>query len=433
MRVLVIYFKLGSTKDRNTIDEHLYSFRRYVRSVQFHYFNAANGIPRYLTCVHYDGVILHYTFLAARWSKGFYEKWKPHIRRLKDLKGYKVAIPQDEYAETAELWELFKESQVRTVFTCFSESDALRAYPEEKCGTLNRIPVAPGYVDNEAVRNIGRLCNNEYKRPVDLGYRARKVPYWLGRHGQIKYEIGKVFAERLKGNGLKTDISWDDKDVFIGEEWYKFLCRCKAVLGCEGGASLFDPEGKTRELVERYVSGHPDASFDEVERECFRGLDYNISLFALSPRHFEAAITKTCQVLVEGRYGNIFKPGIHFIEVKKDFSNLDAVIKFLQDDMYCKRIVDNAYKDIVGSGRYTYEVFARSVVEHIAEGSEKKATSCGIDSKMFWFLGRYLWLREALEPILARIFYVWLALKFYKVEAIKMYFRKRRGDHVSNV
>ena len=320
MKILVLYFKLGSHKDRNTIDEHLYSFRRYVKGVEFHYFNAANGIPWYLTFPKYDGVILHYTFLAARWSQQFFEGWKKTITRLKKINGYKVAIPQDEYAETDVLCKLFHEYEVKSVFTCFLEEEYNKVYPPEKALLNHRITVFPGYIDDAAIQKVRVFRVDERERPIELGYRARKLPYWLGRHGQMKYEIGQVFSQEARKSGLSIDISTNGNDVFFGNDWYRFLCRCRAVLGCEGGASLLDPTGEIRKKVEKYVQDTPGASFEEVEKACFPGQDYNIRLFTLSPRHFECAITKTCQVLLEGNYGGIFLPGVHYIELKRDYS-----------------------------------------------------------------------------------------------------------------
>ncbi|MFH1624563.1 MAG: hypothetical protein ABID54_05330 [Pseudomonadota bacterium] len=432
MKILVVYFKLGSLKNRNTIDEHLYCFRRYVKGVKFYYFNAANGIPRYLTYPVYHGVILHYTFLAARWSPDFYEQWKGCIRLLRHVKGYMVAMPQDEYAETEKLWELFRECHVKSVFTCFFGDDCLRAYPREKTGDVDCISVAPGYVDERAAERLRGIWGREKERPIDLGYRARRVPFWLGKHGQTKYEIGKIFQERTRSARLNVDISCDDKEAFMGDDWYRFLYRCKAVLGCEGGASLFDPTGAIRQSVEKYVSEHPKASFEEAEQNCFKGMDHNIHLFCLSPRHFEAAITRTCQVLMEGEYGGIFEAGVHYIELKKDYSNLDTVIGLLHDDAYCMKIAENAYRDIVESGKYTYRVFANKVVNYIAEKADVKTKETRLEQLRAVILSVYLLLREAMEPLLAKGFYFWLGLKFYKLKAFKKFVQKIKDNRSLN-
>jgi hypothetical protein len=430
MKILVVYMKLGNFKDRNTIDESLFSFRRYVKNANFYYFNAANGIPRYLTRIAFDGVIFHYTFLAARWSKNFYKRWSKTLKNLKELKGYKVAIPQDEYAETETLWELLLESGVKTVFTMASDDEHHKLYPPERVPLEHLFTVFPGYVDEFAVEKVKAYCKSDQNRTIDLGYRARKLPYWLGRHGQLKHEIGEIFQERSKGTGLRTDISTDGRDVFLGDGWYRFLCSCRAVLGCEGGVSLFDPTGKVRVDVEQYVKENPQASFEEAEKNCFAGMDHNIRLFSLSPRFFECAITKTCQVLLEGKYAGVLLPGIHYIELKKDYSNVDEVIEVLRDQKYCSGIAEKTYNDIVKSGKYTYRVFANQVVNHIAEASNITQTGEGKKCRRLLMLKNYLIIRELLEPLLVKFFYGWLGIKLYKGEIIETLFRKIKEKYV---
>ena len=316
-------------------------------------------------------MILHYTFLSVRWGKERYKEWSKAIRRLKKIGGHKVAIPQDEYAETDVLCSLLRECGVRTVFTCFSKENYDKVSPPEKVPLDHRVTVLPGYIDEIAARRVQSFCVKGKQRPIDIGYRARKLPYWLGRPGQLKHEMGQVVLEKTKGSGLKVDISTGDRDVFWGNDWYRFLCRCRAVLGCEGGASLMNPTGEIRSRVEEYVRRNPDASFEEVEKSCFPGQDYNIRLFTLSPRHFECAITKTYQVLLEGNYGGIFLPGVHYIELKKDYRNINQVIELLRDEKYCLQIAENAFRDIVQSGKYTYRIFTNQVVTHISENADK--------------------------------------------------------------
>jgi hypothetical protein len=427
VKILVIYFKLNIKKTRNTINEHLYSFRKYNDDTKFHYFNAINGIPRYLTFVKYDGVILHYTFLATRWSRNFFRGWSRSILRLKEIQGYKVAIPQDEYAETGILCQLFREYGVKTVFTMFWKEDYEKAYPSTKVSLDHIVTVFPGYVDEIKAEEVRNHYFTGGQRTIDLGYRARKLPYWLGRQGQLKQEVGEVFRHRTKGSGLRIDISTDDNDVFWGDEWYRFLCRCKAVLGCEGGASLLDATGEIREKVERYLQESPDATFEEVEKNCFPGLDYSIHFPSLSPRFFECAISETCQVLLEGEYGGIFLPGVHYVQVKKDYSNIDEVIELIRNEEYCTRIAANTYRDIVESGKYTYRVFVNEVIAHISEQVDKGGKETAIEKKYFYVLGRYLSFREWFEPVLVKLFYAWLGIKLHRTKVFKELWNKMKG------
>ena len=90
-----------------------------------------------------------------------------------------------------------------------------------------------------------------------------------------------------------------------------------------------------------------------------------MKLFAISPRHFECAMTKTCQVLVEGDYQGVLEPGRHYIELKRDYSNLDEVIEKIQDRELCEQIAERAYEEVVASGKYTYRLLAEQVAAHL--------------------------------------------------------------------
>ena len=98
-------------------------------------------------------------------------------------------------------------------------------------------------------------------------------------------------------------------------------------------------------------------------------MDYNIKLFAISPRHFEAAICKTLQILVEGDYGNAFQPWKHYVPLKRDFSNIKEVLNFLKNEDQCQKIIDFAYNDIVLNKKYTYESFVVTIIENIRQNA----------------------------------------------------------------
>ena len=116
-----------------------------------------------------------------------------------------------------------------------------------------------------------------------------------------------------------------------------------------------------RACAHSYSRDHPEASFEEVEASCFPGRDGGIRYFAISPRHLEACATRTAQILVEGSYNGVLKPGEHYVELKCDFSNLEAVLDLVERDSERARIVENAYRDVVASGAYTYERLVEEV------------------------------------------------------------------------
>ncbi len=396
MKILVL-FSLNERTSRSTIHEHLYSFREYNKEDQFHYVNIFNTIPSFLLRIKYDAIILHYTFLGEKRFLAESEPWMNKMRRIKQLQGYKIAIPQDEYDFTDRLCELFKESGIDILYTCFTNhEDIEKAYPFAKSGLRKIKQVFTGYIDEEKISLLQSKCLPYDQRPTDLGYRGRKLPAYLGRHGQLKYELVNVFNEALKNKKFVTDIR-NTNDNFIvenmesiklGFSWYDFLLSCKAIIGCEGGSSLIDPTGLIQKRVKEFVSLNPEASFEDIERYCFKDQDYNIKCFALSPRHFEAAMTKTLQILVEGDYGGVFKPWVHYVPLKKDFSNIDEVLIFLNNYEACEQIVMTAYNDIVLSGNFSYRKFVSHIRTEIVNtiGESPKSSNTVVFFILLFFI-----------------------------------------------
>ena len=48
---------------------------------------------------------------------------------------------------------------------------------------------------------------------------------------------------------------------------------------------------------------------------------------------------------------------IHYIELQKDFSNIEDVMKKVNDDDFLQNMANRAYKDIVKSRKYSYKEF----------------------------------------------------------------------------
>lgn len=367
MRILILHRK--QIENRKTINDHLYSFKRYVKNVEFFYCDVLYKVPLFLRLMDWDGIIIHYSLLAERFNTN--KKRHPFVglaKTLPKMKGYKVAIPQDENAHISDLWDLIKKSKIESVYTCAMPVDYEKLYPLEKTGIKHRITTLTGFVDEETLEKIEVLSRkNKQSRDIDIGYRARNLPFWLGSHGLIKGELARVALKTANPLGLKLDISTEPKDVFYGDKWLQFILRCRTMLGCMGGASIYDPYDEIRPKVINYLKEFPKADFYEVEKACFPGLDNTLQLFAVSPRHFECAMARTCQILVEGDYQGIFKPGRNYIELKKDFSNYEEVFEKAADKKLCEQIAENTYQDIVASGKYTYRTFANDVITHIEE------------------------------------------------------------------
>lgn len=361
MNILVIYLHRFTYPMRKTIEDHIFSFEKFSGS-RFYFVNASFGIPHYLKKISFDLILYQTTFLSSlRWTNLSYEQWTKPFSSLKNFSGVKAILPQDEFLCSDRLCRFIVDFKINKVFSVSPESEWEKIYPGIDKTQVTFHPVLTGYLNQELVDTVKELNREIPERDIDICYRAWHAENWLGRHGLLKTQIAEAFQKASEYH-LTTDISTDDKKTFLGLDWYRFLLRSKYTIGVEGGSSILDTDGTIRQKANDYLEKHPDASFEEVERECFQGKDGLLSLFALSPRHLEACMTKTCQILVEGEYNGILKPGVHYIEVKKDFSNIDEVLKTLANENNRRQIVEKAYQDIVLSQNYSYSAFVKTVM-----------------------------------------------------------------------
>jgi hypothetical protein len=178
-------------------------------------------------------------------------------------------------------------------------------------------------------------------RPIDLGYRSQDSPIYLGH--QERREIAEYFEENASRFGLTVDISLDDASRFAEAGWAGFLNRCKGQLGTEAGGDYFDLDDSTRYEVIRFLDQNPGAGLDRI-RERFFAESRPATLRLISGRNVEAAGTRTAQLLFEGEYGGYLQPDVHYIPLKKDFSNADEAIGKFRDAAFRETIVENAYQ-----------------------------------------------------------------------------------------
>lgn len=360
LNVLVVYYYRAYPL-RSSVRDHLYSFRRHGQGRVAYLNLATSGVPADVASVPFDVVLFHTSFLSTRWTPGLLPDLMDQAAPLAALPAVKVALPQDEFIHTSIVEEFIHRFDVRHVVTIARPSLWPVIYPSVDQARVQFHESLTGYLEDDTVATIARFSSTS-RRPVDIGYRAWRAEPSLGSRAYLKTRIADLCAARAPAFGLSTDISTRAEDTILGDRWYRFLAGCKYTIGVESGAGILDRDGSIRDRTNAYVAAHPGASFEEIERACFPGLDGTLPLFALSPRHLEAAATRTCQVLVRGHYNGALDADRHYIALDEDFGNLDAVLCAVADDRLRGDITDRAYADIVSSGKYSYRAFAQWVL-----------------------------------------------------------------------
>jgi hypothetical protein len=253
---------------------------------------------------------------------------------------------------------------IHVLFTCVPDGEVDKVYSPSALPGLKKVNTLTGYVPKALLtRDVSRIKD----RPIDVGYRTRRLAYWLGELGFEKIQIADRFIQHTQNSGLRLDISTEESHRIYGDRWIDFVSSCKAMLGTESGASVFDFSGELQERVERYQAEHPEADFVEIQERFLRPHEGRIRLNQISPRCFEAAALRTAMVLYEGHYSGILEPWRHYVPLRKNFSNMDEVVAILKNDERLQTIADCAFAEIAQNPKYSYESFIADFDRVVAE------------------------------------------------------------------
>jgi hypothetical protein len=307
----------------------------------------------------------------------------------------KVLFLQDEYRHVRLYNKIMNELGVAVMFTCVAEKDHKIFYPPELIPSLQAIySVLTGYIPSY-LESCQPKPNPQ--RSIDIGYRSRSVPYYLGDLGREKTVIAQKFQEIALEYGFRADISVREEDRIYGDAWVKFLKSSRFVLGSPSGASVIDFTGEIARNCERHLALYPNASYEDVKQRFFADVDGKFVIDTVSPRIFESTALGCTMLMHEGYYGGILEADRHYICIKKDYSNIQEVITQMRDERYCLQISRNAYQELIASQKYSYREFAKWF-DRVLDGHVHPSARASVPSKFSYYARNYLIDGQALIP-----------------------------------
>jgi hypothetical protein len=361
----------------NTILDHINAFRKYSRHdiKTFNTRGMAGSVS--LDLDDFDVVVLHYSVLLS------YEQYVSAAFRdkLRRFRGLKVEFIQDDYRWVDRATAASRDAGIGVLFTVAPEPAASQLYDQRLPG-VRRVQTLTGYVPDN-LRDLALTPLPD--RTIDVGYRARDLPFWMGRLSREKVWVGQGFLQRAPASGLRCDIAWTEHDRIYGRRWIEFVSSSRATLGAESGASIADFDGSVEARVQDYLAGHPGASYEEVHDSVLRPYEGNVVVNVVSPRVFEAAALGTAMVMFPGEYSGVVSPGVHYIVLEKDFSNFDEVVERLRDGDFIAGLTARAHADLIMSGRWSYRTF---IAEFDRVVDEEAKTMRGPSSSVRYHLAR---------------------------------------------
>lgn len=249
-----------------------------------------------------------------------------------------------------------------------------------------------------ANERVFRRLTSDAARPIDIGGRSFRYPVYVGDD-----ERNRVYdraAELGRAAGLSIDIANNarlDRPL-----WAAFLNDCRATIGTEAGTWYLERDDRTALAIRDFLvarSPRPRLRADGWLHGASRHLPYGVksglkALLALTPlrhealdagdddfaeirqrffagrsrcpayskaissRHFEAAATGTCQILVRGRYNDILEADRHYIAVAPDLADLPQAIHRFQDPEERRRIANAAHELVHDAHTYRHRLAA---------------------------------------------------------------------------
>ena len=236
-------------------------------------------------------------------------------------------------------------------------------------------------------------------RGIDIGGRSFRYPVYLG--DDERNRVYDLFAELAPQAGLTVDIANDGR--LARPQWAEFLNNCRGTVGNEAGSWYLERNDHTVLAIRDFLrgrTGSPTIRADGRLHALTRRLPYGIKMGlkaalaltpvahealqdvteedaaeiharffagrprcpayskAISSRHFEAAATGTCQLLVRGRYNDILEPDRHYIPLDPDLANAASAIERFRDPDERGRIADAAHQLVHDGHLYHHRLAA---------------------------------------------------------------------------
>ncbi len=280
------------------------------------------------------------------------------MQPLAETTAFKVAMIQDEYDNVHQARTWLSRLRFDALFTCVPAASVDVVYPPTRLPGLVRMQNLTGYVPESLERLARRPIAG---RELVIAYRGRPLPHFYGDLAREKWEIGMKMRAVCEERGIPSDIAWDHESRVYGPRWYDFLASAKATLATESGSNVFDWQGTLHPLVADALLADPEVSYEEIHSRFLAEYEGQVIMNQVSPKVFEAVALGTVLVLYEGRYSDVLIPGRHYIELKKDWSNIDDVLAQLADDEHLQAMADAAYEHLIESGTFSYRSFIEQV------------------------------------------------------------------------
>jgi hypothetical protein len=274
-------------------------------------------------------------------------------------------MPQDDYHCPDDLDKLLNDIEIDLLVTIFHKERFL-LYPKisnnSKCSVIQGQTI---YFTDTFNFLRDRFFTPIEKRQYDVFYKATNDPVLPNSLGVKKALLSKSFEKALNLKDLKTNFP-QGKNLIAGNKWFKLMSNSRSILGSNSGSDFII---RNAVLADSFKKKFADLSTEDREEPLdefnFNGIEKTmLPMTAISPRNIDAASIGTTQILVEGSYSNILKPGLDYLETDFNFSNIEYLLECLNNFKLIRNVTEHAWNTISTSPDLRFDRIFQHIIEY---------------------------------------------------------------------
>jgi hypothetical protein len=345
--VLVVHGLLDTSRQTNV--DYAMSFASWPHGHRIHTTNIFAPWSNEMLDRHFDLLVVTYEVSALRTLPEWL--WvRKRLEKARSLCRNAILFVQDDYTSPAFIDSLACDLDFSTLFSPLADFADL-FYPKATQRGVGTRHVLTGYIHPDRAVRQAALVRPLRERRVDLGQRVSLVPDSFGDQARIKSSFAGQLARLAEASGLAVDVEVATTAPLLGDAWFDFLGSTRFVPGALGGASSADVSGKNRRHQARWMllANLLPGAQGLARRDKY--LTHG-TFRAIGPRLFEAAMTRTCQVLLEGEYLPELTPDVNYISVPTGPSHLEKAVQRMRDLAEAEEMVDSTWRALVSTEKY---------------------------------------------------------------------------------
>ena len=297
----------------------------------------------------FEALIVHYSAIAFP-LRHYLPMSLSSSLQISSFKGLKFAFVQDEQRAAKERLLFLNNLGIHHLFSVAPVNLFDILYPSSK-RNFSVSNVLTGYVSE-----MHLLQSQSFQplihRTVDVSYRGKSLPKWMGKTATIKGEI-PIMIQNLSEIGVfRADVSSKETKRIYGDKWFDFLKQSRVSIATPSGSDFLDINGMYQEdwvpQNKKIKTAIPPIA---------------ASYQVVSPRIFDYIAAGNLVAATAGNYSGVLKPGT-FVELADDLSNLPDILKFSASE-HAQKIVNNARKVVLNERSYHYMHLVQTFESHV--------------------------------------------------------------------